>query len=120
MATRRRIEMDFKQAMAQADEVDEIADRLSDISNGQLGDTMQNLAAAWRGENATSYLGKSARLQDKIADCGGQELLTACGQGYLTWTGNTALKRYQNIYSKFRRKRNGRDFSYISNSQEQG
>lgn len=72
MATRTRIEMDFKQAMAQADEVDEIADRLSDISGGQLGDALQNLAAAWRGENAVSYLGKGARLQDKISASSGE------------------------------------------------
>lgn len=66
MATRERIEMDFRQAMAQADKVDDLAERLSQVSNTQFGNTIQNMAAGWKGENAAAYLGKGARLQNRM------------------------------------------------------
>lgn len=66
MATRERIEMDFRQAMAQADKVEGIAERLSQVSNGQFGNVLQNMAAGWKGENASAYYGKGAKLQNKM------------------------------------------------------
>ncbi len=66
MATRQSIEFDFRQALAQADRIDGVADRLSSLSGRQFGATMQNLSANWKGENASGYLNKGARLQDKM------------------------------------------------------
>lgn len=66
MATRQSIELDFRQAQAQADRIDGVADRLSRLSGGQFGATMQNLSANWKGENASGYLSKGARLQEKM------------------------------------------------------
>ena len=66
MLTEAKINMDFRQAMAQADKVDNLADRLSQVANDQLGDTLQNLSYGWKGDNAEAYLKKGARLQGKI------------------------------------------------------
>jgi len=66
MATRQSIEFDFKKALAQADRIDGVADKLSNLSGRQFGATMQNLSANWKGENASSYLNKGVRLQNKM------------------------------------------------------
>ncbi len=66
MATRQSIEFDFKQALAQADRIDSIADNLSNLSGKRFGATMQNLAANWKGNNASGYLSKGAKLQGKM------------------------------------------------------
>ena len=66
MATRESIEMDFRQAMAQADKIDGIADCLSQTSNDRFGGALQNMAAGWKGENASAYLGKGARLKNRM------------------------------------------------------
>ncbi len=66
MATRQSIEFDFKKALAQADRIDGVADKLSNLSGRQFGATMQNLSANWKGENASGYLNKGVRLQNKM------------------------------------------------------
>lgn len=66
MATRERIEMDFKQAIRQADKIDSIADRLSTLSGAKFEGSLQNLSACWKGENASLYLAKGSRLQGKM------------------------------------------------------
>ena len=47
MATRERIEMDFRQAMRQADEVDEIASSLSRLADDKLEGNLITLASGW-------------------------------------------------------------------------
>jgi len=66
MATRSSIEFDFQQAKRQADRLDQIASQLRNLANDQFEDTMNTIAANWKGENATAYLGKGERLQGKI------------------------------------------------------
>lgn len=66
MATREKIEMDFKRAIRQADKIDSIANRLGTLSGEKFGGSMQNLSACWKGENASLYLGKGGRLQGKM------------------------------------------------------
>lgn len=66
MASRAQIEMDFRRAMAQADHVDQLAERLSSVSNKQFGGTLQNLSSGWKGDNANLYMQKGAKLQNKM------------------------------------------------------
>lgn len=66
MATRDYIEMNFRQTLAQADKLDELAERLSNVSDKQFGGSLQNLAAGWKGENASIYMQKGAKLQNKM------------------------------------------------------
>lgn len=66
MATRASIEFDFRKAMGEADEIDNIANRLSNLSQSKFGGTLQNIAANWKGENADIYLNKGSRLQENM------------------------------------------------------
>lgn len=66
MATRASIEMDFGQAMKQAEKIDGIAERLSRLSSDRFGTTLQNMTAGWKGENASAYYGKGTALQSKM------------------------------------------------------
>ena len=66
MASRTSIEFDFKQAMMQADRVDEIADSLSNLSGTKFQNTTQVLAINWKGDSASKYISKGGRLQNKM------------------------------------------------------
>lgn len=63
--------MDFQMVMAQVDRLDEIAERLSQASEKKLGNTLQDLSLGWKGENASAYLRKGAKLQNRINDSAG-------------------------------------------------
>lgn len=66
MASRESIEFDFKKAKEQAKKLDEVAERLNRLSNQKFSGTMQQLSSVWKGENATLYLNKGDRLQEKM------------------------------------------------------
>lgn len=66
MATRATIEFDFRKALGQADKIEAIADRLGKLSESEFGDIMQNLSVGWKGDNASQYLSKGSRLQEKM------------------------------------------------------
>ena len=66
MSSRWEIRMDFQQAMNQARRLDEIADRLEKVAKKSMEQSMQNLASAWKGTNASAFLQKEDRLQEKI------------------------------------------------------
>lgn len=66
MAGRASIEFNFRKAVSQADRLDQTADRLNRLANNQFGNTLQGLAASWKGENASMYLDKGDRLQGQM------------------------------------------------------
>lgn len=66
MATKARIEFDFKKALKQASELERIADRIGTISRKNMQDTLQNVSGGWKGENAEIYLKKGEQLSEKI------------------------------------------------------
>lgn len=68
MALRDNTETDFHVAVMKADQLEDIAKRLSDLSDRQLGGAMQSLSCGWKGENAYAYLKKGAKLQGKIKE----------------------------------------------------
>lgn len=68
MATREKIEFDFKQALGQADRIDMIADNLSNLSGKEFGGSLENLSANWKGDNASIYMEKGSRLQKQMND----------------------------------------------------
>lgn len=72
MASRESIEFDFKKAKEQAKKLDEVAERLNRLSNQSFGGTMQQLSSVWKGENATLYLNKGDRLQEKMNATAGE------------------------------------------------
>jgi len=72
MASRETIEFNFRAAMGQADRIDGIADNLGRLSGTKFGGTLQNLSANWKGENASMYLEKGGRLQEKMGATEGE------------------------------------------------
>lgn len=66
MSSRRTIEFDFRLARQKANELDEIAENLQNLSSNRFNNTMQNLSVAWKGESASLYLNKGQTLQEDI------------------------------------------------------
>ncbi len=58
MSSRSEIRFNFNQALAQASELDSLADRLEQLEN-KTENSMQTLSAAWKGQNATALDRKS-------------------------------------------------------------
>lgn len=68
MTTKQNVENNFRSAMAQAAKIDEIAESLAAVSDKKLGNTLQELSLGWKGENASAYLRKGAKLQDRMGN----------------------------------------------------
>ena len=64
--SRQAIKIDFRDAKAQADKLDDIAYMLEMSVVKQMDNTMQTLAGAWKGENATAFLGKEELLRGQV------------------------------------------------------
>ncbi|HJD21099.1 MAG TPA: WXG100 family type VII secretion target [Candidatus Gemmiger faecigallinarum] len=64
--TRHTIEMNFRQASAQASRLDEQAEAVRAIAERQLPDTMQQLSGDWSGTAAGQYLAKCEQLRQKL------------------------------------------------------
>lgn len=62
------IMMDFKKAKQQADSIEAIADRLSNLSSTSFDDTMKMLSSDWKGDSASTYLNKCLILQGALDD----------------------------------------------------
>ncbi len=71
MRTRTEIRMNFKQTLQQADMLDRVGDKLDRLADRTLEDSMQMLAVAWKGENASAFLNKENRLKGNIKETGG-------------------------------------------------
>lgn len=57
------IAFDFQVAKRQAEEIDAIADKLSNLSSKNFENTMLTLSNNWKGSSADSYLNKCTSLQ---------------------------------------------------------
>lgn len=66
MKTASEIRFDFQQAIRRAEELESVAGEMRRLADGELEDSLQRLSAAWKGEAAAAYLGKGARLKEKI------------------------------------------------------
>lgn len=61
------INFNYNRAIQQASELDEIANNLSRLTSSEFAETMQNISANWKGENANKYLKKGERLQSDMS-----------------------------------------------------
>ena len=66
MSSRSEIRFDFRQANNQANDLDNVADRLEKLARNTMEASMRSLASAWKGQNATEFLSKEDRLQQDI------------------------------------------------------
>lgn len=66
--TKEEIEIDFSRAICQAQELEEIARQLSDISRAHLEGAMAILEASWKGENSNAFCKKEQILTADMYD----------------------------------------------------
>ena len=66
--SRTTITFNFQKARQQADRLEEIASQLTRLTATEYAGAMQNIAANWKGENASAYLEKGARLQGDMEE----------------------------------------------------
>lgn len=66
MTGKEKIELDFGQALRQADDIDAVADRLGNLSAGKFRENLDSLAAGWKGDSASMYITKGSRLQEQM------------------------------------------------------
>ncbi len=60
------IRLNYRKATQQADRLDEIASRINNMANNEFEDTLNGIAAAWKGENSKEYLRKARNLKGSI------------------------------------------------------
>jgi len=77
MATRQSIEFDFSRAKGQVRRLQEIADRLSKLSDNAFENNINAVSTAWRGENSTKYINKGREIEDSIKNSVNQVRKTA-------------------------------------------
>lgn len=66
MKTRAQINFNYRQAISQASNLENIAARLDNVSKRDLERSVRNLANGWKGANAASFINKEETLQSKI------------------------------------------------------
>lgn len=66
MKSSSEIRFDFQNAMGQAKKLDALADSMERRVVNKLDETSQSVHTAWKGDNASRYLGKTRELQRQI------------------------------------------------------
>ena len=66
MSIKAEIDIEFKKAMEQADELEELSGLLCDIGSTGMDETLSLLSHSWKGPNADDYLQKTVRLKDRV------------------------------------------------------
>jgi len=64
--TMEAIEMDFKNAARQADELEQVAQDLSVLADESFQECLSKIAANWKGENATAFCQKGSTVGNHI------------------------------------------------------
>lgn len=62
------IELDFRNAKRQADKLEQLAMELERLAANKFDDTMNDLSAHWKGDNANAYLQKAYHLETDMKD----------------------------------------------------
>lgn len=65
VATAREILLNYKEALAQADKLDELAAELENIGVTNLNDALIDIRNSWQGDNAEAFLRKAQPLTSK-------------------------------------------------------
>lgn len=60
------IEWNYIQAKRQADKLSEQADRLRQLSRGEMAETLNLLAGNWKGDSADAYIHKGNKMQREL------------------------------------------------------
>lgn len=66
------IVLDIEAANQKAQELENLAAELENISNTELDEILTNISSAWKGDNATEFVKKGTQLAGKINTSAGQ------------------------------------------------
>lgn len=66
MKSESEIRMDFQRALEQARRLDALADSMDRRTADRMGDAVEGIHSAWRGDSASRYLGKVQDLQREL------------------------------------------------------
>lgn len=66
------IMLDIEAASQKAQELENLATKLENISNTELDEILTNISSAWKGDNATEFVKKGTQLAGKINTSAGQ------------------------------------------------
>ena len=66
MSSEHSIMLDFQQAKTRADELDEIASQIKNLTEKDFETDLQQLSKAWQGEAANQFLQKGILMKDKM------------------------------------------------------
>jgi len=66
MKSSSEIRFDFQNAMEQASRLDALADSIDRRVAGRLEETAQSVHAAWKGDSAARYIGKTQDLRQQV------------------------------------------------------
>lgn len=66
MVAEKKIEVDFQKAMAQAEKLETLAERMRMLATVKFEDTCEELTVNWRGANALQYLRSGQRLVGEV------------------------------------------------------
>ena len=67
MSSKSEIRFNFRKALYQAEQLDNLADRADKLAKDQMETSIQALASAWKGENATAFLKKEEQLKGEVS-----------------------------------------------------
>ena len=68
ISSKTEIDIEFKRAIEQADELEELSCKLCNIGNIKLEGALTLLTNAWKGQNASYYLMNTGILKDRLYD----------------------------------------------------
>lgn len=66
MASKETVMINFKNAMAQADKLDNVARKLENVGNNEINSALVSISSNWTGESANAFIGKGKILQKKV------------------------------------------------------
>lgn len=62
--------INLSKARAEAEAIEDLGGRVEDLAKGSFADSMEHIAAGWKGDSAGRYLEKGARLQEYLEQTG--------------------------------------------------
>lgn len=68
MSIKTKIDIEFKRAIEQADELDELSGRLCAIGSIRMDEALTLLNRSYKGQNALRYMDKANRFRERVYD----------------------------------------------------
>ena len=68
MSIKTKIDIEFKRAIEQADELDELSGKLCAIGSVRMDEALTLLNRSYKGQNASRYMDKANRLRERVYD----------------------------------------------------